>query len=74
MGVPVDNGVEDGPEVECGPTSVIVSVNTRNNFEGHVFVKGRYDDLDCRSDLVGRPYASIELPFNACGLKRERSV
>uniref|UniRef100_A0A915AA28 Cuticlin N-terminal domain-containing protein n=1 Tax=Parascaris univalens TaxID=6257 RepID=A0A915AA28_PARUN len=41
--IPVDNGVEGEPEIECGPTSVTVNFNTRNQFEGHVYVKGLYD-------------------------------
>lgn len=32
--IPVDNGVEGEPEIECGPTSITVNFNTRNAFEG----------------------------------------
>lgn len=32
--IPVDNGVEGEPEIECGPTSITVNFNTRNPFEG----------------------------------------
>lgn len=32
--IPVDNGVEGEPEIECGPTSVTINFNTRNPFEG----------------------------------------
>ena len=39
--IPVDNGVEGDPEIECGPTSLTVNFNTQNSFEGHVYVKVR---------------------------------
>ena len=32
--IPVDNGVQGEPEIECGPTSIMVTFNTANNFEG----------------------------------------
>lgn len=32
--IPVDNGVEGEPEIECGPTAITVNFNTRNPFEG----------------------------------------
>ncbi|VDK28073.1 unnamed protein product [Gongylonema pulchrum] len=35
--IPIDNGVEGEPEIECGPTSVTVNFNTRNPFEGYLF-------------------------------------
>ena len=37
--IPVDNGVEGDPEIECGPTSIVINFNTQNPFEGHVYVK-----------------------------------
>lgn len=35
--IPVDNGVEGEPEIECGPTSITINFNTRNPFEGTVY-------------------------------------
>lgn len=35
--IPVDNGVEGEPEIECGPTSITVNFNTRNPFEGIIY-------------------------------------
>ena len=52
--IPVDNGVEGEPEIECGPTSLTVNFNTRNPFQGHVYVKGLFDTKECRSDEGGR--------------------
>jgi hypothetical protein len=74
--VPVDNGVEGDPEIECGPTSITVNFNTRNNFEGHVYVKGLYDqeDAGCRNTERGRQVAGIELDFSTCNVRRFRSL
>lgn len=32
--IPIDNGIEGDPEIECGPTAITVNFNTRNAFEG----------------------------------------
>ncbi|CAI4222324.1 unnamed protein product [Auanema sp. JU1783] len=72
--IPVDNGVEGEPEIECGATSVIVNFNTRNPFEGHVFVKGLFDQSDCRNNEGGRQVAGITLPFDSCNVARTRSL
>ncbi|RCN46945.1 zona pellucida-like domain protein [Ancylostoma caninum] len=72
--IPVDNGVEGEPEIECGPSSITVNFNTRNPFEGHVYVKGLYDQAGCRSDEGGRQVAGIELPFDQCNTARTRSL
>jgi hypothetical protein len=72
--IPVDNGVEGEPEIECGPTSITINFNTQNNFEGHVYVKGLYDQSGCRNDEGGRQVAGIELPFDTCNVARTRSL
>uniref|UniRef100_A0A914ZKP4 ZP domain-containing protein n=1 Tax=Parascaris univalens TaxID=6257 RepID=A0A914ZKP4_PARUN len=58
----------------CGPTSITVNFNTRNPFEGHVYVKGLYDQEGCRSDEGGRQVAGISLPFDSCNVARTRSL
>lgn len=72
--IPVDNGVEGEPEIECGPTSITINFNTRNPFQGHVYVKGLFDQDGCRSDEGGRQVAGIELPFDSCNVARTRSL
>uniref|UniRef100_A0A183DF40 ZP domain-containing protein n=1 Tax=Gongylonema pulchrum TaxID=637853 RepID=A0A183DF40_9BILA len=62
------------PEIECGPTSITVNFNTRNAFEGHVYVKGLYDQEGCRNDEGGRQVAGISLPFDSCNVARTRSL
>jgi hypothetical protein len=72
--IPVNNGVEGEPEIECGPTSITVNFNTQANFEGHVYVLGLYDQSGCRNDEGGRQVAGIELPFDTCNVARTRSL
>ncbi|KAK0393102.1 hypothetical protein QR680_000055 [Steinernema hermaphroditum] len=74
VAIPIDNGVEGEPEIECGPMSISVVFNTRNRFDGHVFVKGRYDEAGCRSDENGKQVGQITLPFETCGVARTRSL
>lgn len=62
------------PEIECGPTSITINFNTRNAFEGHVYVKGLYDQEGCRNDEGGRQVAGISLPFDSCNVARTRSL
>ena len=40
--IPIENGVDGDPEIECGPTSITINFNTQNTFEGHVYVKVRF--------------------------------
>ena len=54
--------------------TIPVNFNTRNPFEGHVYVKGLYDQAGCRSDEGGRQVAGIELPFDSCNTARTRSL
>ncbi|VDN06829.1 unnamed protein product [Thelazia callipaeda] len=72
--IPIDNGVEGEPEIECGPTSITVNFNTRNPFEGHVYAKGLYENQECRNDEGGRQLAGISLPFDSCNVARTRSL
>ncbi|VDO08805.1 unnamed protein product, partial [Brugia timori] len=74
LAIPIDNGVEGEPEIECGAATLTVNFNTRNNFEGHVYVKGLYDHEECRSDSSGRQVAGIELPLDSCNVERSRSL
>ncbi|VDM10469.1 unnamed protein product [Wuchereria bancrofti] len=74
LAIPIDNGVEGEPEIECGASTLTVNFNTRNTFEGHVYVKGLYDQEECRSDSSGRQVAGIELPLDSCNVERSRSL
>lgn len=54
LAIPIDNGVEGDPEIECGAKTITVNFNTRNKFEGNVYVKGLFDHDECRTGATGR--------------------
>jgi hypothetical protein len=77
--IPIDNGVQGEPEIECGPTSISVTFNTQNPFSGHVYVKNLYseDAAGCRTTGDGsRSIGQIELPHfvDDCNVERTRSL
>uniref|UniRef100_A0A0N5AWL1 ZP domain-containing protein n=1 Tax=Syphacia muris TaxID=451379 RepID=A0A0N5AWL1_9BILA len=72
--ISLDNGIVAEPEIECGAVSLGISFSTKHVFDGHVYVKGRYDEPGCRSDEGGEAVAGITLPFNSCGVSRIRSL
>lgn len=74
VAIPVDNGVEGDPEIECGADAVNINFNTRNPFEGHVFVKGRFKEPECKNTGTGDPVVSLSLGFTKCGTARTRSL
>lgn len=41
---------------------------------GHVYVKGLYDQEECRSGEGGRQVAGIEVSFDTCNIARTRSL
>ncbi|CEF59485.1 Zona pellucida domain-containing protein [Strongyloides ratti] len=51
-----------------------MNFNTINNFEGHVFVKGMYNEKNCRNDDIGKKNAFIEIPFDMCNVLKTRSL
>jgi len=71
---PIDNGVEGAPEIECGATTISVVFRTKKAFDGHVFVKGRFDQTQCIAAGAGQENGKLELRFDSCGVKRERTV
>ena len=62
------------PKVECAAKTIRVYFDTENQFEGHVFVKGFYDDKTCRRDATFESNVDIEVPFQSCDVRRQRSV
>ena len=39
LAIPIDNGVIGDPEIQCASDSIGLSTNTKNPFEGQIFVK-----------------------------------
>uniref|UniRef100_A0AC35FY60 ZP domain-containing protein n=1 Tax=Panagrolaimus sp. PS1159 TaxID=55785 RepID=A0AC35FY60_9BILA len=72
--IPVDNNVEGEPEIECGHQGIQITFNTRNPFNGRLYVKGRHDEADCLNSQIGRAVTGITLNFDTCGVQRLRSL
>ncbi|KHN83524.1 Cuticlin-1 [Toxocara canis] len=73
-GSPIDNGVLGEPTVECLKDNLRVNINTEKEFEGHVYVKGHYDEEQCRADATLTQHVNLTVPFSSCDVRRERSV
>jgi len=70
----VDNGVAHDPIVQCLTDRLLVRFDTKREFEGHVYVKGHYEDKSCRSDATLSSNVSISVPFTStCDVRRQRS-
>uniref|UniRef100_A0AC34RJX4 ZP domain-containing protein n=1 Tax=Panagrolaimus sp. JU765 TaxID=591449 RepID=A0AC34RJX4_9BILA len=70
----VDNNVEGEPEIECGAQGIQITFNTRNPFNGRLYVKGHHDEGDCKNEQIGRAVTGITLNFDTCGVQRLRSL
>uniref|UniRef100_A0A0K0ESI9 ZP domain-containing protein n=1 Tax=Strongyloides stercoralis TaxID=6248 RepID=A0A0K0ESI9_STRER len=70
----LENSVDGEPQIICGPLSIAMNFNTTKNFEGHVFVKGMYNEKNCRNDDIGKKNAYIEVPFDMCNVLKTRSL
>lgn len=57
--VMVDNSLEGDPEINCGPSDITVNFNTRNPFEGNIFVKGLFSDQECKYVPVFFPFTRL---------------
>ena len=74
LAIPIDNGLAGEPEVQCGPTSVQISFQTENSFDGVVYAKGHNADQTCLSAGSGTTGGGIEMLFDSCNVRRTRSL
>ncbi|KAI6182787.1 ZP domain-containing protein [Aphelenchoides bicaudatus] len=72
--IPIDNGVEGKPIINCGSNEIEVSFKTRSAFQGRLYVKGQSNDNDCQSKQIGRKFTGINVLFDACSVQRLRSL
>ncbi|VDN05529.1 unnamed protein product [Thelazia callipaeda] len=73
IGSTIDNGVKGEPILECSADSMTINFTTEKEFEGHVYVKGHYDDSLCRMDATLKKNVNFTVPFSVCDVRRQRS-
>jgi hypothetical protein len=77
---PIDNAVVGDPAITCDVQSLTLNFHARNSFTGKVFVKGRYNDGQCRHDYSNSSIGgdqngnTLTVLFDKCGTLRSRSV
>lgn len=69
----INNGVKGEPTLECGADNMSINFRTEKEFEGHVYVKGHYDDSLCRVDATLKKNVNLTVPFSVCDVRRQRS-
>ena len=63
------------PEVECDSEKISVNFNTEKPWNGHLYVDNHFNLSDCKvSGNSQANLAALQVPFDKCGVKRERSV
>ncbi|XP_003373409.1 putative elongation factor Tu GTP binding domain protein [Trichinella spiralis] len=64
------------PAVVCDHDRIMFTFETKNPFTGHVFVKGKYDDPNCRQDFLDNKSngATVSIRIPQCGMRRIRQL
>ncbi|KRY50438.1 Cuticlin-1 [Trichinella britovi] len=72
----LENGLIGEPAIECHPNAVQVTFQTENPFQGHVYVRGHYENEDCRRDYVNGKDTIVvtQVHFSRCGVRRQRTT
>uniref|UniRef100_A0A915Q325 ZP domain-containing protein n=1 Tax=Setaria digitata TaxID=48799 RepID=A0A915Q325_9BILA len=70
----IDNGVKGEPTLECAAESMSINFMTEKEFEGHVYVKGHYNNSLCRTDATLKKNVNFTVPFSLCDVRRQRSM
>uniref|UniRef100_A0A0R3RIT6 ZP domain-containing protein n=1 Tax=Elaeophora elaphi TaxID=1147741 RepID=A0A0R3RIT6_9BILA len=73
FGNTIDNGVKGEPVLECAADSMSITFMTEKEFEGHVYVKGHYDNNLCRTNATLKENVNFTVPFSHCDVRRQRS-
>jgi len=64
------------PIIKCDEHLVRVYFETKRPFQGHVYVRGHYQNDDCHRDYLTNKdtFGSMTIPFEKCGMRRSRTV
>ncbi|KJH40501.1 zona pellucida-like domain protein [Dictyocaulus viviparus] len=72
-----DNAIVGDPAVECADNYFEIRFDTRNPFQGLVFVQDHLEDFHCRSAAItstSQQNTSLRLDFKGCGIERRIST
>ncbi|EFO24074.2 cuticlin 1 [Loa loa] len=78
--IETDNGLVGSPEIKCNPETIELAFKTKREFRGKVFVKGHYNNPNCRVDYgkpildSKNPVGSITLSHGQCDMNRQRMI
>ncbi|KRZ05688.1 Cuticlin-1 [Trichinella zimbabwensis] len=66
----LENGLIGEPAIECHPNAVQVTFQTENPFQGHVYVRGHYENEDCRRDYANGKDTIVvtQVHFSRCDM------
>ncbi|CAD6184875.1 unnamed protein product [Caenorhabditis auriculariae] len=71
-----DNEIIGPPQLECNPDDITFLVATRKPFRGSVFVRGHFDNVNCRRSFESNldAPARLSVRLGDCGMKRMRQL
>ncbi|TKR81051.1 hypothetical protein L596_014992 [Steinernema carpocapsae] len=79
LALDMDNTLLGNPEIKCNTDTIEMQFRTKRIFTGKVYVKGHYNNPDCRVDYSqtntdGIPTGGIRLHHGSCDMDRQRTI
>ncbi|VDN56717.1 unnamed protein product [Dracunculus medinensis] len=74
LATPIENYIEGEPKIRCDSDAIDINFQTRQPFNGRIYVKGRNTESGCHNEQIGRHLTGITLHFGTCGMVRLRSL
>ncbi|CAD5206541.1 unnamed protein product [Bursaphelenchus okinawaensis] len=76
LAIKIENQIIGEPNIYCAKDEIRVVMYTTKAFTGTVYVKGHYDELECRHEYLRNPQTELAftVPFGSCGMERRYEV